>query len=122
MLQKLMLTTKVAMLRTRVFLTKSVEELLNKEPSESNPTNKVNDMVQEYGAGGMNVVRTIFIYALAISLFVSAILMVVHGRNRQKMPDVKDGIGWIIVGGVLGFGAIGLVVFMESIGKGLFTM
>lgn len=121
MLQELMLTARVSMLRVQMFLTQSVEELLNTEPSEGNPTNKVNNIVKEYGAGGMNIARTVFIYALAISLFVAAILMVVHGRNRQKMPDIKDGIGWIVVGGLLGFGAVGLVVFMESIGQGLFT-
>ncbi len=97
-----------------------VEELLQATPQPGNALEPVESIVKDYGAGGLSLVQTIFVYALAISLIVAAVLMVIHGRNRSKTGEIKDGIGWLIGGGILGFSALGLVVFLQNIGASLF--
>lgn len=121
MLNNVLLTAKIGLLKAKVFLSQSVEELLNAEPGENNPTHKVNDMVQDYGAGGMSIMRSVFVYAAGISILIVAVLMVLYGRNRSKTSEIKDGLGWQIFGLILGFGAVGFVVFMQTIGQNLFT-
>lgn len=97
-----------------------VEGLLSATPEPGTPTTKVDDMIKNYGAGGMSLMQNLFVYILGICVIIVAALMVMHGRNRQKMADIKDGLGWQIAGGILGFSAIGFVVFMQTIGQGIF--
>lgn len=100
--------------------TTDVKDLLNATPQPGHALEPVEDMVKEYGTGGMSLAQTIFVYSAAIAVIVVAILMVLYGRNRNKISEVKDGIGWQILGGVLGFAAIGFILFLQSIGANLF--
>ena len=120
MLERMILAANAGMVKLQTFFTVNVEGLLEATPQPGTPTTKVDDMLKNYGAGGMSIARNIFVYALGICVIVAAILMVLHGRNRQKMAEIKDGLGWQIAGGILGFAAVGFVVFMQTIGQNLF--
>ena len=98
-----------------------ITDLLNGTGAESGALSKPNQLVQDYGRGVMNIGRNAFVYILAFCLLLVAIGFVVHGCNQQKLAEKKSGLGWIIVGGVLGFGVVSIVVLLETIGKSLFN-
>lgn len=96
------------------------EDLLKATPAPDSALDGVTDKAKEFGAGGMELVNTVFVYVVGVCVLITAILMVVHARNRQKTGEIKDGLGWMILGIVLGFGAIGFIVFMETLAGGIF--
>lgn len=101
--------------------TLDVEGLLQKDGVRDGALKPVFEFVETYGGGGMSLGETIFVYVVGISVLILAIILVLHGRDRNKMSEVKDGVGWQIIGVVLGFGAVSFVVLMQSIGQSLFA-
>jgi len=98
----------------------SVQDLLSGSGAENGALSKPNQLVEDYGRGLMNISRNVFVYALAIGMVVAAIGFIVHGTNQQKLAENKSGLGWKIAGGILGFGAVSIVLLLETIGKNLF--
>ena len=98
----------------------SVQDLLSGSGAESGALSKPNELVENYGRGLMNISKNVFVYALAIGMVAAAIGFIVHGNNQQKLAENKSGLGWKIAGGILGFGAVSIVLLLETIGKNLF--
>lgn len=104
-----------------VLLTSSVNDLLSGTGAENNALNKPGKLIEDYGRGFMNIGRNIFVYVLAIGLLITAGAFIIHGSNQSKLAEAKSGFGWKLAGGILGFGAVSLVILLETIGKGIFN-
>jgi len=80
----------------------------------------LNDMVTDYGGGIYNIGQNALIYIAAITVALIGAGFMMHGKNVQKRQELKDGIGWQLVGAVMAFGGVGLLAFIMSAANGFF--
>lgn len=100
-----------------------VAGLLNSSGAEADggSLSNIYDWTKSMGAGTLNIAQTVFVYIAAIGFVVGAACLIIHGRNAGKLSEAKGGIGWTIAGAILGFAAVGLVIFAQTVGTSLFS-
>lgn len=110
--------TKVALVLTE----SEVKDLLSEKGAEQEGKSleQVGKLVQDYGAAGFNIGRTLLVYGAGIAVLACAIGLILHGRNVQKRQEAKEGILWTVAGIILGFAALSVVLLAQSIGTSLF--
>lgn len=101
-----------------------VEALLNRTGAEKEGgvLNPISEFIQNMGSGAYNISLIILTYAAVIGLVITAIGFAIHGNNVQKRTENREGLGYKILGIVLGFAAGGIVVIANTVGKGLFIV
>ena len=73
-------------------------------------------------AGGNSIVYIMMMFVgfgLVIGLIVAAIKIALGGSTAKT--EGKGSILWILIAGIIAFGAIGIVGAVQAIGSGLFT-
>ena len=79
-------------------------------------------MVDNYGSSGFSLGQKICVYIAGVAcLFVAGKLML-SGGNNQSVAEVKSSILPRVFGGLLAFGVVGAIVFLQSMGANLFSM
>ncbi len=107
---------------SKILLTVDVQGLLNSNGAEvpDGPLNNIYEWTKSMGAGTLNITQTLFVYIAAIGFVVGAACLIIHGRNAAQLSAAKGGIGWTVAGAILGFAAVGLVIFAQTVGTSLF--
>jgi len=102
-------------------ITLDIEGMLNNSGASKNSLSGVKDMIDDYGAGGFTLMRRVGVYAGGIALIAFGVSLLVHSSNAQKLSEAKSSVLPKVIGFLLIFGAVGFVIFFESIGKQLFN-
>jgi len=98
-----------------------IEDMLNNSGASKNSLSGVKDIIDDYGAGGFSLMQRLGVYAGGIALIAFGISLLVHSSNAQKLSEAKSSVLPKVIGFLLVFGAVGFVVFFETIGKQLFN-
>jgi len=108
-------------MRTAFLTSLDIEGMLNNSGASKNSLSGVKDMIDDYGAGGFTLMKRLGVYAGGIALLAFGISLLVHSSNAQKLSEAKSSVLPKIMGFLLIFGAVGFVIFFETIGKQLFN-
>lgn len=79
-------------------------------------------MVDNYGSSAFSTGQKLGVYAGALAGVAVAITLMFSGGNNQKVAEVKSSIAPRVIGGLLLFGVIGVIAFLQSMGANLFSM
>lgn len=74
--------------------------------------------VRETGASGMNLVTAVGIVALAVATVLAGIAIAF--KKGQKREEGKESISNIVIGGVIIFGAVGIVSLIAGVSRASF--
>ena len=83
-----------------------------------NALNGVTEKAKSLGAGTYSLVRTLAIASIVIALILVGAAIVIS-RDKNRRTEHKDWLWWILIGGIVVFGAPGIVALIASIGGGL---
>lgn len=103
-----------------ILATVDVGDLLNKQ-SDNKAITEMTNTVADYGAGGMSIVMTALTYIAVIGLVGGAIALIINAGNASKAGDAKDAMIRRVIAVILGFAAVGIVIWASNVGGGLFT-
>lgn len=97
----------------------SVEDIINNGREKSTVFNGLEDQVDEFGGGAVNLVHKGAVYLILLAILFAGIGLI--WSNTGNRGDAKSKILWIVVGALLIFGSLSLAVLLESVGANLFA-
>ena len=78
------------------------------------------EMVKETGSALFVLFMVIGVVVLLAGIFMCAIKLILgSGRNGTKREEGKENLPWVVVGGVMIFGSIGIIVGLMGLGKSI---
>ncbi len=96
-----------------------VEDIIKSGKSlDESSLGKLGEKVDDIGGGGYNLVYKVGTYAIVIGLIVAGIALIFSGSHNRE--EAKSKIGYIIIGGILIFGAVTIAVLIQKLGTNLF--
>ena len=103
-----------------ILLDGDIQQILdNASTLEESDISELGVQVDNLGGGAYHLVYKLGVYAVIIGLVIAGLKLVFS--NAQNRQDAKSNILYTILGGVLIFAAVSIVIFLQTVGSGLFS-
>lgn len=106
-------------MRTQLFLSEVNFDFLSEPiPEGEDILGDVTEKAKNVGKSAVNFVQVLSVISLFISIMCLGISLFMF-KNGQKRAENKEHIPYILLGGVLVFGALGFMGLIQSIAQGI---
>lgn len=103
-----------------ILLTKSVKDILaGGKDLENSDLSALGEQADNLGGGAYNLVFKASVYIIVIGLILAGLKLAFSNSNTRT--EAKGNIVWAIIGAIFVFGAVGIVIFLQTLGGGLFS-
>lgn len=97
----------------------NVKDVIESGSKNSTALNGLNDQVDQFGGGAFNILQKFSIYSLVIAVILGGLALVFS--NAGNRSDAKSKILYVIIGGAIVFGAVGIVGLLQQVGGTMFN-